>query len=58
MLDRIQLKREAKEITRGACVSAYVMSCVRRVLLLKRAFALKSWRCARPEIPMSIIYNI
>jgi hypothetical protein len=39
-------------------VSAYVMSCVRRVLLLKRAFALKSWRCARPEIPMSIIYNI
>lgn len=26
MLDRIQLKREAKEITRGACVSAYVMT--------------------------------
>jgi hypothetical protein len=44
--------------TAHPCVSAYVMSCVRRVLLLKRAFALKSWRCARPEIPMSIIYNI
>ena len=44
--------------TAHPCVSAYVMSCVRRVLLLKRAFALKSYRCVRPEILASIIYNI
>ena len=45
--------------TAHPCVSTYVMSCVRRVLLLKRTFALKSYRCVRPEIPMSIyiIYN-
>ena len=27
-------------------------------LVTKRAIALKSYRCVRPEIPMSIIYNI
>lgn len=43
--------------TAHPCVSAYVMSCVRRVLLLKRAFALKSYRCACPEILASIIYK-
>ena len=43
--------------TAHPCVSAYVMSCVRRVLLLCVPLRLKSYRCARPEILASIIYN-